>query len=369
MKWNWQHEDWPNFVFEKSQFQKVHEQYLHKSGVLKGYLEPLLKTSRSEAIADILTEEAYITSEIEGEYLHRQSIRASIENHFGLSPASKSLPQKEANIAKAITDVHLSLGKIITVPLLNSWHKGLLNKSLKIKNIGVFRSAPVYIISGGSKNQTVHYEAPEHNKLDLEMKRFIEWFNNPVQPPIVHASIAHLYFESIHPYADGNGRIGRLLVEKSLMEDLDFAPLLYLSWAISRRQKEYYALLSQCSKGLEITTWLEYFSEVVLQSMDGTIAKIRSILEKAKVYDSFAGELNPRQRKAIDRVFAAAPDRFDGGLSANNYLAMTKCSRATATRDLSALVQLKIFRKEGSLKTVRYFLQKEIESVITLTHS
>jgi Fic family protein len=213
----------------------------------------------------------------------------------------------------------------------------------------------------------VHFEAPPSKIVPAEMKAFIKWFNaigtggkSPL-PAIARAGIAHLYFESIHPFGDGNGRIGRAISEKSLAQSLGTPALTSLAYAIERKRKDYYAALERNNKAkdgsrLEITDWLIYFARTVLEAQAITMRRIGFYLAKAKFYERFRDQLNPRQDKAIARLFREGIDGFKGGLSAENYISITGTSRATATRDLQDLVEKGALNRTGSLRHTRYWL-------------
>jgi Fic family protein len=195
------------------------------------------------------------------------------------------------------------------------------------------------------------------------MNRFITWFNDAAPqgktplPALVRASIAHLYFVSIHPFEDGNGRIGRAIVEKSLAQSLGKALPLALSQTLCTNRKSYYHALQASNKSNRIDLWIDYFSDVILEAQAQAIRLVEFLIEKAKFYDQFRSQLNERQSKVIERMFGAGLGGFRGGLSAENYIRITGASRATATRDLVNLVQKIALTKSGSGKGTRYQLK------------
>jgi Fic family protein len=195
-----------------------------------------------------------------------------------------------------------------------------------------------------------------------EMDAFVSWFNETAPsgkralPALTRAGIAHLYFVSIHPFEDGNGRIGRALAEKSLAQDLGQPTLIALAYTIERSRDAYYAALERNNKDIEITNWLTYFAETILVAQRNTIKRLDFYVAKAKLYDKLRGQLNERQEKAIARMFREGIEGFKGGLSAENYIGITKSSRATATRDLQDLVAKGALTKVGELRHTRYYL-------------
>jgi Fic family protein len=196
--------------------------------------------------------------------------------------------------------------------------------------------------------------------MKTEMDRFIAWFNDTAPngktplPALTRAGIAHLYFVCIHPFEDGNGRIGRAIAEKSLAENLGQPTLIALAYTIERRRRLYYEALERNNKELEITDWLKYFASTVLDAQENTIRRVDFYVAKAKFYERFRGRLNDRQQRVVARIFEEGIEGFKGGLSAENYISITKTSRATATRDLQELVALGAFTKTGELRHTRY---------------
>jgi Fic family protein len=218
------------------------------------------------------------------------------------------------------------------------------------------------VVSGPDYKRIVHFEAPPSAQMRDEMKRFIVWFNNsapngkaPLQP-LTRAGIAHLYFVCIHPFEDGNGRIGRALAEKSLAQNLSQPSLIALAYTIERKRNDYYAALERNNKEMEITDWLTYFANTVLEAQRNTIKRVDFFVAKAKFYERLRGQLNERQDKVIARMFKEGIDGFKGGLSAENYISISKTSRATATRDLQDLVEKGALSKTGELRHTRYSL-------------
>ena len=197
----------------------------------------------------------------------------------------------------------------------------------------------------------------------MEMKAFIDWFKKTGpkgQEPIsalTRAGIAHLWFVCIHPFEDGNGRIGRAVSEKALSEYLGQPVLLALSQTIQNNKKAYYSNLEQSNKDNEITDWLLYFSKTILDAQDETQTQIDFLIAKARFFDKFRGQLNGRQEKVILRMFREGPQGFKGGLSGENYVRIAGTSRATATRDLADLVQKGALIKTGEYKSTRYNLK------------
>jgi Fic family protein len=240
----------------------------------------------------------------------------------------------------------------------------LMSGDRRIDVVGGYRthSDPMQVVSGGIHDPKAHFEAPPSSKMKDEMAAFVAWFNETAPngkrqlPALTRAGIAHLYFVSIHPFEDGNGRIGRALAEKSLAQDLGRPSLIALAYTIEHSRKAYYAALERNNKDIEITDWLTYFAETILEAQRNTIKRLDFCLAKTRLYDKLRGQLNARQEKAIARMFREGIDGFEGGLSAENYIRITKSSRATATRDLQDLVAKGALIRTGELRHTRYHL-------------
>jgi Fic family protein len=368
--YNWQQSDWPHFRYDLS---AVHESLVvvaEKMGLIRGKSEHLAKNLQIEMIVDLTVEEAVKTSAIEGEYISRLDIRSSIKNQLGLNPQAISVHDKRATgIAELMLDVRNTFNHTLTEEKLFDWHLMLMSgspdPSLKI---GRWRAGeePMQIVSGYQGREMVHYEAPPAKQVPDEMKRFIRWFNEtaPGKPKAikfapVRAAVAHLYFESIHPFEDGNGRIGRAIAEKALSQGSGYPVMLSLSSAIEAEKKSYYDALKENSKTNDITGWIIYFAKLVLTAQLEFEKQVNFVIRKANYFDKFKDHLNERQSKVIKRMMRAGPKGFEGGMSAKKYSAMTGVSKATATRDLQNLLTLKAFKQIGNGRNIRYELNLE----------
>jgi Fic family protein len=247
---------------------------------------------------------------------------------------------------------------------LYSWHRMLLEGTEDISVIGGYRTHddPMQVVSGPSYKRVVHFEAPPSERMPEEMASFLDWLANTAPtgsaplPALTRAGIAHLYFVCIHPFEDGNGRIGRAIAEKSLAENLGHPTLIALAYTIAHKRKDYYAALEHNNQDLEITEWLDYFCRTILDAQTNTIKRIDFFVAKAKFYERHCNHLNERQSKVIARLFEEGIDGFKGGLSADNYITITKASRATTTRDLQDLVEKGALTRTGELRYTRYSL-------------
>lgn len=263
-------------------------------------------------------------------------------------------------MAKLLLDVYETFDKPLTHEMLGKWHKILFDGETHLENHGEYRAhkEPVQIVSNRYGETTVYFEAPPSERVYEEMDMFIRWFNKPSPEGAIlgRASIAHIYFESIHPFEDGNGRIGRLLVEKVLSQGVGSPTLIAMSQVLERERKTYYRELEKCNRTLEVQPWVEYFSKAILQAQEESMEVLLFLIKKSKLLPSLEGKLNPRQEKALLRLFAEGPKRFKGGLSAENYITITRTSRASATRDLADLVEKGALLKTGERRHTRYCL-------------
>lgn len=361
MKWNWQQEDWSNFRYDKSQLEGFESQFLKKEGMLLGAFKHLNEEDKHTLEIEIISNEALKTSEIEGEYLNRESVQSSIRRQFGLQTGPRKISLSEQGISELMVDLYRSYAEPLSHTKLFSWHSMLTKGRHDLHDIGRYRThkEPMQVVSGFVHKPNVHFEAPPSSRMGEEMDRFVQWFNQmaPTDGFLSYAGIAHLYFVCIHPFEDGNGRIGRALAEKALAQSLGAPTLIALSHVIEKHKKTYYDALEKANKSNEVTNWLVYFSKTILEAQQYTQEYIEFLIEKTKLYDRLRGKLNERQQKALARIFREGPTGFEGGLSAENYISITKTSRATVTRDLHKLVSMQVFIRSGEKKYTRYRLK------------
>src|SRR5918996_2443508 len=366
-RWNWQQDDWPRFRLDKSTLEEREAKFLLHGGFLLGALLHIRDDDKSVLTVDLISNEALKTSEIEGEYLNRESVQSSIRRNFGLNADTRRIPPAEQGIADMMMDLYRTFAEPLTHETMFRWHGMLTAGRRDLKNIGAYRTLdePMQIISGPIGNPTIHFEAPPSAAMEKEMEGFVNWFNdtaphgNTALPALTRAGIAHLYFATIHPFEDGNGRIARALAEKALSQALGQPTLIALSQTIQKNKESYYEALHRSSRGNEITAWLVYFADTVLQAQDTTQHMIDFLIQKTKLYDRVKRQLNERQEKALARIFREGPEGFKGGLSAENYISITGAARATATRDLQDLVDKGVLIRTGALKSTRYHLNIE----------
>ena len=364
MSWNWEKPDWPNFTYDSAVLEPLENRFLLQSGEFIGAFKHIGADDQDTLKIELISDEAVKTSEIEGEILNRDSVQSSLRHQLGLGGERPGITPAERGIAKMMVDLYRSFTDALTDKAMFDWHRMLLSGDTSIRVLGGYRThaEAMRVVSGPIHKRTVHFEAPPSSHVPAAMNQFGKWFNDTAPggktplSPLTRAGIAHLYFVRVHPFEDGNGRIGRALAEKSLAQNLGQPSLIALAYTIERKRNDYYASLERNNKETEITDWLKYFANTILEAQNNTIRRVDFHVAKAKFYEKHRGTLNERQEKVIARMFREGIDGFKGGLSAENYISITGTSRATATRDLQGLMEKGALTKTGELRHTRYHL-------------
>lgn len=361
--WNWQLPEWPDFHFDEARLRPMEAEFLRRSGVHVGTFSHLETHEQEVLRAEMLSDEALLTSKIEGELLDRASLQSSIRQLFGLASDGRKSSPAEKGISELQVDVYRNFASTLDDDTLFRWHRMVVRGRRDLQMIGAYRqhSGPMVIASGPVHDPVVHFEAPPSRRVPREMKRFIQWFNRPYQSctGLARAGVAHLHFESIHPFEDGNGRIGRAIAEMALSQAFGQPTLVALSTVLEKHRRRYYDQLGRASRSNEITVWLEFFGEMVLEAQEQSLRRIEFIVQKAKFFERYSSRLNERQEKTLRRIFREGVDGFKGGLSSKNHISITQCSPATATRDLAGLAEMGAMVRTGELKNARYLLNLE----------
>jgi Fic family protein len=370
MAWNWEQPGWPELTYDSKALEPFEQQFLLQSGEFIGACRHIAADDQETLRIELISDEAVKTSEIEGEILNRDNVQSSLRHQFGLGAEAPGVKPAERGICQMMVDLYRSFASPLTDQTMFDWHGMLLRGDTSIDVIGGYRTRAdaMQVVSGPDHKRMVHFQAPPSARMQGEMKRFIAWFNdtapggkNPL-PALTRAGIAHLYFVCIHPFEDGNGRIGRALAEKSLAQNLGQPSLIALAYTIERKRKDYYAALERNNKDVKISDWLQYFARTILEAQNNTIKRVDFYVAKAKFYARLREQMNMRQEKVIARMFREGIDGFKGGLSAENYIAITQTSRATATRDLQNLVEKGALTKTGELRHTRYYLNLPVNT-------
>lgn len=383
LKYNWQHPNWPEFTYKSDGLNKVIAQYRHISSHLQGQVAQLNQHNASEAYIYLMVEEAISTSEIEGENLNRDEVRSSVARYLDLDLSQpKGLFHKENGIAALLVDVRNKFTHDLSKAMICDWHKRLFAGqesyySKRNVRVGEYRAGPVDIVSGHGDYQEVIFEGPPAATVEAEMTAFIAWYNatSPLNiyndddyvPGPVRSAIAHMWFTSIHPFGDGNGRIARAISEHALFQDFDIPPLFSLSTAINENRDDYYQMLAESSRlnpSVDLTHWVKWFAETTRQAQVDAKNKIDFILKKSIFWDHHKEtELNKRQQKIVSKFFEFGENGLiKNGINSERYQTMTGCSSATATRDLRDMVNKGVLETSAAGgRSMRYYL-KLIES-------
>ncbi len=352
--------DWPNFRWDKAQLADRLAQVRHQQGRLIGHMEGLGFKLRQEALLKTLTQDVVKTSEIEGEILDAEEVRSSIARRLGMDIGG--LPSSDRNvegIVEMMLDATRKYQKPLTRDRLFGWHAALFPTSfsgLSRINAGMWRNdagGPVQVVSGPHGKTTVHFEAPAAPLLEKEMSRFLEAFNaDDVTDPVIKAALFHLWFVTVHPFDDGNGRIARAIADMQLARSEGSPQRFYsMSAQIRLERKAYYQILERTQdETMDVTAWMEWFLGCLSRAIEGSHILLTTVLFKARFWESVEGvDLNDRQRLMLNRLL----DGFEGKLTNARWAKLAKCSSDTALRDLQYLVDRGILKlgPEGGRST------------------
>ena len=370
----WQRSTWPSFRFDDAAIAPALIQARQQQGQLLGQAKAIGLTELGQVVKDIWVEDALATAAIEGEKLDLSAVRSSVMRRLGLAVTERSNRHVDG-LVEVMQDATTRFDTPLDADRLCRWQSGLFpggTSGIRRIEVGKFRtsSEPMQIVAGPIGKEVVYYTAPPSSSVKSEMRRFLAWFektrvrSNEAKgmtriDGIVRAAIAHLWFESIHPFEDGNGRVGRAIVDLALAQDSGGAARVYsLSRQFMRERKAYYEALGDAQHGdTDITAWVLWFLRQFILSCGMSEGAISSAIAKSKFWTSRAQRpLNDRQRKVVQRLLDAGPGGFTGGLSAEKYSNLTKVSKATATRDLAELLQHQWVFVTGQGKATRYWI-------------
>ena len=373
-QWNWQHPDWPTWRLRKGSLVQAERLFAEGCGRLLTTLERSGPGASERIMVERVVDEAMTTSTIEGEALDRASVQSSVRRALSFGVPDRSASLAERGIAELLIDVCRSFPLPLEVATLHRWHAMVMSGRTDLADVGRWRtrSEPMQVVSGRLDRPTVHFEAPPSKRVPGEMRQFIDWFNTSAAAcgrarlgPLARAGIAHLWFESIHPYADGNGRIGRAIAEKALAQSMEHPSLTALSPVILARRSDYYRALAAASTTLDIDAWQRWFAGAALQAQARALAEIEFITAKARLLASVGMQLNVRQEKALLRMMSEGSQGFEGGMTASKYMAITRASPATATRALGGLAEAGALVPHGARRHMRYELSLPTRTVPT----
>ncbi|MGA2402180.1 MAG: Fic family protein [Syntrophobacteraceae bacterium] len=338
--------DWPRFSWNRELLAEPLAAFRHRQGRLIGHMEALGFNFRQEAVLQTLTADVLKSSEIEGEKLDAEQVRSSIARRLGMDiGALKPADRNVEGIVEMMLDATRHYDQPLTDERLFSWHASLFptgrSGMTKIR-AGAWRddsTGPMEVVSGPAGKERVHFQAPPAKRLDKEMQGFLDWFSaNADIDPVLKAGVAHLWFVTIHPFDDGNGRIARAIADMALARS-ENSPQRFYSMSAQIRQERgaYYDILEETQKGtLEITPWMEWFLACLGRAIDGAQTTLSAVLAKARFWEAIAGvAINDRQRLVLNRLL----DGFEGKLTTSKYAKLAKCSQDTALRDILPLVE------------------------------
>jgi Fic family protein len=355
---------WPKFEWDQRGLAKQLAAVRHRQGRLIGRMQELGFPLREEAALQTLTEDVLKSSEIEGEILDKDQVRSAIARRLGMEVAA--LPSADRNVegvVEMMLDATQKYKEELTRDRLFAWHASLFltgRSGMRKIIVGAWRdekSGPMQVVSGPFGRELVHYQAPAAERLDFEMRAFLDWFNSADDIDLVsRAALAHLWFVTIHPFEDGTGRIARAIADMSLARSEESTQRFYSMSAQIRLERDaYYDILELTQKGdLDITPWMQWFLGCLDRAFDGTENTLSMVFKKADFWKKHSAvPLNQRQRDVLNRLL----DGFEGKLTSSKWATIEKCSPDTALRDIADLVERGILRKnEGGGRSTSYSL-------------
>lgn len=357
LKYIWQRPEWPHFSYNNDRLAAILSKVRFSQGILLGRMDELGFNLQEEAGAEILANETVKTSAVEGTLLDLDSVRSSVARHLGLSMAGlPSADRSVDGIVEVLLDATRNSNSPLTAERLCGWQAALFPtgfSGLHRINVGKWRGKePMRVVSGPTGRETIHFEAPPSDRIGLEIKRFLRWWSKShgAMDGLVRAGIAHLYFVTIHPFEDGNGRIARALTDMALAQDERRERRFYsLSTQIMSERKRYYDVLESSQKGeRDVTDWLLWFLQCTGRAIEGSGKIVSKVMAKASFWKRNAGvELNARQRKVLNALLDAGPGGFVGGLTTRKYVSMAKTSRVTAYREIADLLDKGLLEQNG----------------------
>ncbi len=356
--------EWPNFHWRDEVLAPLLGEVRHRQGRLLGRMEALGFPLQEEAVLHTLTEDVLKSSEIEGEQLDKDQVRSSIARRLGLDIAGLVPADRNVEgVVEMMLDATQCFDEPLTADRLHGWHSALFptGRSGMVKIVvGAWRddaTGPMQVVSGPYGRERVHYEAPPAKALKKEMSAFLKWFEaDQGIDPVLKAGIAHLWFVTIHPFDDGNGRIARAIADMSLARSEGSSRRFYsMSAQIRTERTSYYRMLETTQKGsLDITAWLQWFLECLDRAFGGADDILASVMQKARFWDRYADvALSDRQRDMLNRLLG----HFEGKLTSSKWAKITKTSQDTASRDIADLIEKGILtREEAGGRSTSYSL-------------
>ena len=366
VQWIWQRPEWPVFTWQADALAAPLRACVQAQGTLLGMAGAVDRADELHGQLDTLLQNIITSSAIEGETLNVASVRSSLARRLGLEPDSKPSPRSEG-VAELLLDATRNIDQPLTLERLFSWHRQLFpDEALPLYSamrVGELRGdEPMQVVSGRLDRPRVHFEAPRRAGLEAQLERFVQWFADSRADagldPLLRAGIAHFWFVTLHPFDDGNGRLTRAITDLALAQADGQAIRLYaMSASILADRAGYYRVLEASQKGgLDITVWLQWFLATLLDSLQQAIARIERLLTKTRFWQNHRNHvLSVEQTKVLNRLLDGGERGFAGGISASQYQAVAKVSKATATRHLADLLEKGCIEKlPGGGRSTRY---------------
>ena len=346
-------DNWPNFTWRLDEFINLLSEVRNLQGRLLGRMDSLGFDLRNEATLETLTLDVLKSTEIEGEFLNPDMVRSSIARRLGMEIAGSVESDRNVDgMVEMMLDATQNCFKPLTAERLFDWHAALFPTGrsgmyqIKVARWRTDSTGPMQVVSGAMGKEKVHFQAPDSSLLESEMSRFFTWFNSNIEFDLVlKAAIAHLWFVTIHPFDDGNGRITRALTDMLLAQS-DRSPQRFYSMSAQIRieRKQYYEILEKTQKGnLDITGWIKWFLSCLVNALKSTNIILNRVLFKADFWNRHAKTvMSERQKKLLNKIL----DGFEGKLTSSKWAKIAKCSKDTAIRDINDLISKGILRKE-----------------------
>ncbi|MCB9260810.1 MAG: Fic family protein [Flavobacteriales bacterium] len=349
-----QKDHWPEFTWNNNHFLDLLSEARNLQGRLIGKMETLGFGLRNEALLDTLTLDVLKSSEIEGEFLNPDQVRSSIARRLGMEIAGVVDSDRSVEgVVEMMLDATQKCFDPLTADRLFGWHAALFPTGrsgmykITVADWRKDTTGPMQVVSGAMGKEKVHFQAPDSNLVEKEMTRFIDWFNNKKIDLVIKAAIAHLWFVTIHPFEDGNGRITRALTDMLLAQaDKSNQRFYSMSAQIRLERKQYYEILENTQKGnLDITDWIVWFLNCLINTLKSTDSILTKVLFKADFWQKHIDSaINDRQRKLLNMLMGG----FDGKLTSSKWAKIAKCSKDSAVRDINDLIQKGILQKEAA---------------------
>jgi Fic family protein len=358
--------DWPRLRWSRERLAERLAEVRYQQGRLLGSMADLGFKLRQEAVLQTLTEDVLRSSEIEGEHLDVEQIRSSIARRLGMDIAGlKAVDRNVEGVVEMMLDATRHYDESLTEVRLFAWHASMFptgHSGMKRIKVGAWRdgvSGPMQVVSGPIGRERVHFEAPDAERIEREMRAFLDWFNSDAETDgVAKAGLAHFWFVTIHPFDDGNGRIARAIADLALARSEQSSQRFYsMSAQIRDERAAYYEVLEQAQKGTtDITLWMDWFLSCLGRAIEGAQTTLASVLSKARFWEALADfPLNERQRFMLNRLL----DDFEGKLTTSKWAKLAKCSQDTALRDILALVERgALIRNPAGGRSASYALAK-----------